>query len=151
MVDLSGLERRNDGVSDVLTMTMSPELFHQNLKREIASAQRDGRDLSVLAINLKPEAFTELADFSQALVALAFVLRTELRGGDFFARISDGGFWAVLRTGEDHDREVAAVIQRLALAERSDLNYYIVARKKDSYDQWINRLDLIHFSAGTIA
>ena len=151
MVDLRDLERRNDGVSDALTLTMAPQLFHHNLKRELAAAQREARDLSVLAINLKPEAFTDLADFSQALISLAFLLRSEQRGGDFFARISDGGFWAVLRTGPEHDREVAAVIERLALATRTDLDYYIVARKQGSYDEWISRLDLIHFGAGTIA
>jgi len=151
MIDLSELERANDGVSDTLTLTMSPQLFHQNLKRELAVAQREGRDLSVLAINLKPECFTSVGEFSEAMIALAFLLRSQLRGGDFFARISDGGFWAVLHIGHDHDSEVAAVIERLGLSDRTDLLHYIVARKKDSYDEWISRLDLIHFGTGTIA
>lgn len=121
---------------------MAPSLFHENLKREIATAGREGRDLTVLSISLKPEKFDSAASAQEELIALAFVLRTKLRGGDFFARISDLGFWVLLRTGE---LDASVIADRLGFGSRQDLDIYVIARKHDGYDEWIKRIDQIHF------
>ena len=139
--DLRDIEFASDGVSDSLTLTMSPAIFHENLKREIASAKRDGNDLSVLSIRLLPENYQSIEAFEEALIAIAFTLRTKLRGGDFFARISDSGFWVLLR-GDVSDK--GALLERLDLASH-DLESYIVARKYQDATQWIERIDQIHF------
>ena len=139
--DLRDIEFASDGVSDSLTLTMSPAIFHENLKREIASAKRDGNDLSVLSIRLLPENYQSIEAFEEALIAIAFTLRTKLRGGDFFARISDAGFWVLLR-GDVSDK--SALLERLDLASHN-LESYIVARKYQDATQWIERIDQIPF------
>jgi len=140
--DLRAVEFQSDGVADSLTLTMAPALFHVNLKREIASAKRENRDLAVLSISLRPDRFATVAEFQEGLIALAFALRTSLRGGDFFARISDRGFWVLLRTGEV---DAGLIVKRLDLPRHEDYESYIVARKYDEYTQWIERLDQLHF------
>jgi GGDEF domain-containing protein len=140
--DLREVEFQSDGVADSLTLTMAPALFHENLKREIANAKRENRDLAVLSIVLRPDRFTTVAEFQEGLIALAFALRTSLRGGDFFARISDCGFWVLLRTAE---LDADLIVKRLDLPRHDDLESYIVARKYDEYTQWIERLDQLHF------
>jgi GGDEF domain-containing protein len=142
LYDLSAIEFRNDGVSDSLTLTMSPSLFHESLKREIATASRENRDLAVLSISLEPEHFSSVSGIQEELVKLAFLLRTQLRGGDFFARISDLGFWVLLRTDE---ASVEKIVERLGIEDQPKYSISVIARKHDRYDEWIKRIDLIHF------
>jgi GGDEF domain-containing protein len=141
--ELREVEFRSDGLTDSLTQTMSPILFHEALKREIASAKRDERDLAVLTLSLRTEAFKTASQFQEALIEIAFALRMGLRGGDFFARISDNGFWVLLRTEE---LNVQMIVKRLDLPHHDDLQSYIVARKYAGYDEWIEKIDLIHFN-----
>ena len=46
------LEFRNNGVIDSLTLTMAPALFYENLRRELANAQRQGFPISVVSLTL---------------------------------------------------------------------------------------------------
>lgn len=140
--DLREVEFANDGISDSLTLTMSPALFQDNLKREIASAKRERRELCVISITVRPESFPSLAAFQEALIELAFGLRGGLRGGDFFARVSDSGFWILLRTDESN---AGLVIARLQLAHHEDLDIYTVARSDSEFQEWILRIDKLHF------
>jgi len=140
--DLREVEFASDGISDSLTLSMSPALFHDNLKREIASAKRESRELCVVSITLRQERFPSLAAFQEALIELAFGLRSGLRGGDFFARVSDSGFWILLRTAESN---AVAVIERLQLAHQYHLNIYTVARSHSEFQEWIERIDKLHF------
>ena len=140
--ELREVEFQNDGVSDSLTSSMAPALFHEALKREIAAAKRDQRELAVLTIALRPDNFPSVALFQEGLIKVAFALTQELRGGDFFARISDRGFWTLLRTSENNGQ---LVLGRLDLAGQLSLETQIVARNEDEYSQWIRRIDHLYF------
>ena len=141
--ELREVEFRSDGLTDSLTQTMSPILFHEALKREIASAKRDERELAVLALSLRTEDFKTVPQFQEALIEIAFALRMGLRGGDFFARISDNGFWVLLRTEE---LNVGRIVKRLDLPHHDDLRSHIVARKYAEYAEWVEKIDHIHFN-----
>lgn len=143
----TSLEFSNDGVRDSLTLSMAPEIFHANLKREIANAQRENRDLVVLSIGLIPERFDSVAQAQESLIALAHQLEHGLRSGDFYSRIFDWGFWILLRTSE---LEAVRIYERFELSDREDVTAHIVARKKDEYDEWIKKLDLITFSGNEV-
>ena len=140
--ELRDVEFKNDGVSDSLTASMAPALFHEALKREIAAAKRDQRELAVLTIALHPDNFRSVALFQEGLIKVAFALTEGLRGGDFFARTSDRGFWALLRTSENNGQ---LVLDRLDLAGQFSLETQIVARRDDEYPQWIQRIDHLYF------
>ena len=140
--DVSAIEFENDGVTDSLTGVMSPSLFHENLKREISRAGRQDYDLAVISISIKPRNFQSVSLLQEELIKIANTLCEQLRGGDFFTRISDLGFWVLLQVDES---ETDAVIHRLGLPNQKDLDIYVLARKKDGYDEWIKRIDLVHF------
>ncbi len=141
--DLREIEFRSDGVSDSLTSSMSPALFHENLKREVSTADREGRELTIVSVVVDPEKYLSLGEYQESLIALAFALEKNLRGGDFFARVSDCGFWILLRT-----EEVSAqgVIDRLDLPRRDELTIKLAARKLSNYSEWIERIDQLHFN-----
>lgn len=139
------IEFGNDGLIDLLTRSMAPSLFYENLKREVAQASRDGRELAVLSIALRPESQPSLTQLQEELIALAFILRTGLRGGDFFGRISEYGFWVCLRGNAS---EIAVVQERLGLTDRLDLVLATILRdgeNNESSDEWIARIDRKHF------
>ena len=82
------------------------------------------------------------AGIPETLIAIAFKLADGLRGGDFFSRISDCGFWVLLRTDE---ASAAGVIKRLDLPRHDDLTINLVARKYLDYSAWIDAIDSQHF------
>ena len=135
--DLRAIDFRSDGVRDSLTESMSPSLFQENLQREFATAIRESRELTIASIVLSPENFGTVAQFHEALIAIAFTLSDGLRGGDFFARVSDAGFWVLLRTDEVG---AANVIRRLDLPRHDDLKINLVARKYLNYSAWIEAM-----------
>ena len=99
----------------------------------------DKRHLGIV----RPELFDSVAKFQESLIELAFALRSGLRGGDFFARVSDRGFWVLLRTSE---MNADVIIQRLDLGRLEGLEMYIVARKFDDHAEWIERVDQLQFN-----
>ena len=141
--ELRDIEFRSDGSKDSLTSSMSPELFHAALKREISAAKRDERELAILTIALRPQEFASLSLFQEELIQVAFALEQGLRGGDFFARISDRGFWALLRTSASNGQ---LVVDRLDLPRHDSLTTRLVARKYDEYPAWIDRIDQLFFN-----
>jgi GGDEF domain-containing protein len=138
------IEFANDGVSDSLTGAMAPALFHQALRREIASADREARELVIASLRIRPDANASMAELAQELIALAFLVKSHLRGSDFFSRISDTGFWLLLRTDQTG---AACVIDRLNLSHRNEVETALISRSANTYEEWIARIDQIHFGA----
>lgn len=64
--DLRKIEFQDDGVRDSLTMAMTPELFHENLKREMSSAKRATHPLLIVPLVLGAEGFASKAVFQEA-------------------------------------------------------------------------------------
>ena len=141
-LDLREIEFQSDGLRDSLTQAMSPELFHQNLKREIASAKRGGDELVIVSLRLAPKGFPSVAAFQEALIKIAFALSSGLRGDDFFGRLSDAGFWLLLRTRE---LDADGIMQRLQLPHNDQITSSVIARGGLDYLEWIQKVDLAHF------
>ena len=140
--NLRDIEFKSDGLVDSLTLSISPLLFHENLKREISIAGREERELTIVSINLNPSGFKSVAEIQESLIEIAHLLKRELRGGDFFARISDCGFWILLRTDQ---MSAELVLQRLDLPRRENLTINFAARKFSDYSELIKRVDSLHF------
>ena len=141
--NLRDLEFKSDGLVDSLTLSISPFLFHENLKREISVASREARELTIVSITLDFEGYESIADIQENLIEIAHLLKRELRGGDFFARISVCGFWILLRTDQSG---AELVMQRLDLPRRENFTVNFAARKFSDYSEWIKRVDLLHFN-----
>ena len=140
--NLRDIEFKSDGLVDSLTLSISPLLFHENLKREISIAGREERELTIVSLTLDPAGFASIAEIQESLIEIAHLLKRELRGGDFFARISDCGVWILLRTDQ---MSAELVLQRLDLPRRENLTINFAARTVSDYGEWIKRVDLLHF------
>ncbi len=116
------LEFRNNGVIDSLTLTMAPALFYENLRRELANAQRQGFPISVVSLTLMDDSglsgagrggdldsllvfHSEVSLIEEVLIRLAFELQQAIRSDEFFSRICESGFWWLVHG----DFEVAAM------------------------------------------
>lgn len=156
-----GIEFRNNGLIDSLTQTLAPELFQENLKRDIATSQRGGTPLAIICINLVQSESKEqvpgyyLSLLEESLIKWAFEIESNIRGGEYFSRISESGFWILIR-GEQvaadiaRERIVSSIsgylpqqIIEFGFAFKSSCVSYQLG---ESLYNYIQRVDLVHFN-----
>ena len=144
----------NNGEIDLLTGAISPDRFDQIVKRDLAIAQRNSANISMIstAINL-PQFFADNQALSlieqqslieNELVNLHFNLKSTFRQSDCICRVSKLGFW-ILLNGADKtttDKLVERLIKELP-------NYITVGmslwQQGESILDWYKRVDQIHF------
>ena len=145
----------NNGEIDLLTGAISPDRFNQIVKRDLAIAQRNSANISMIstAINL-PQFFTDnqavnpieqQSLIENELVNLHFNLKSTFRQSDCICRVSKLGFW-ILLNGADKtttDQLVERLIKELP-------NYITVGmslwQQGESILDWYKRVDQIHFN-----
>ena len=145
----------NNGEIDLLTGAISPDRFDQIVKRDLAIAQRNSANISMIstAINL-PQFFTDnpavepieqQSLIENELVNLHFNLKSTFRQSDCICRVSKLGFW-ILLNGADKtttDQLVERLIKELP-------NYITVSmslwQQGESILDWYKRVDQIHFN-----
>jgi len=121
---------------------MAPGLFFEALKRDVAGAQRSGTPLSILTFALDPSLHTTASQFQVALIELAFRISDQIRSEELFARVSDTGFWVVLK-GTPADCE--KFLERLEPRTIAGLKYLIFGRSSESYEELIDVIDSSYF------
>lgn len=144
----------NNGEIDLLTGAISPDRFDQIVKRDLAIAQRNSANISMIstAINL-PQLFLDnqavdpieqQSFIENELVNLHFNLKSTFRQSDCICRVSKLGFW-ILLNGADKtttDQLVARLTKELP-------NYITVGmslwQQGESILDWYKRVDQIHF------
>ena len=144
----------NNGEIDLLTGAISPDRFDQIVKRDLAIAQRNSANISMIstAINL-PQFFTDnqavnpieqQSLIENELVNLHFNLKSTFRQSDCICRVSKLGFW-ILLNGADKtttDQLVERLIKELP-------NYITVGmslwQQGESILDWYKRVDLMYF------
>ncbi len=145
----------NNGEIDLLTGAISPDRFNQIVKRDLAIAQRNSANISMIstAINL-PQFFADNQAVSpieqqslieNELVNLHFNLKSTFRQSDCICRVSKLGFW-ILLNGADKtttDQLVERLVKELP-------NYITVSmslwQQGESILDWYKRVDQIHFN-----
>jgi GGDEF domain-containing protein len=145
----------NNGEIDLLTGAISPDRFNQIVKRDLAIAQRNSANISMIstAINL-PQFFADnqavnpieqQSLIENELVNLHFNLKSTFRQSDCICRVSKLGFW-ILLNGADKtttDQLVERLIKELP-------NYITVGmslwQQGESILDWYKRVDQMHFN-----
>ena len=145
----------NNGEIDLLTGAISPDRFDQIVKRDLAIAQRNSANISMIstALNL-PQFFSDEQTIDliepesvieSELVNLHFNLKSTFRQSDCICRVSKLGFW-ILLNGADKtttDQLVDRLIKELP-------NYITVGmslwQQGESILDWYKRVDQIHFN-----
>ena len=145
----------NNGEIDLLTGAISPDRFDQIVKRDLAIAQRNPADISIIstAINLTHffadnqtlDLLEQQSIIENELVNLHFALKSTFRQSDCICRVSKLGFW-ILLNGADKtttDQLVERLIKELP-------NYITVGmslwQQGESILDWYKRVDQIHFN-----
>ena len=144
----------NNGEIDLLTGAISPDRFDQIVKRDLAIAQRNPADISIIstAINLTHflvdnqtlDSIEQQSTIENELVNLHFNLKSTFRQSDCICRVSKLGFW-ILLNGADKtttDQLVERLIKELP-------NYITVGmslwQQGESILDWYKRVDLMYF------
>ncbi len=95
----------HDGLRDSLTHLAAPPYFYENLRRDIATAERNKSRLSLIrfqlfsSVNIDPEKI-EIRDESQyevAILSFAELLKSLIRSEDLCARLGRMEFTLILK------------------------------------------------------
>ena len=145
----------NNGEIDLLTGAISPDRFDQIVKRDLAIAQRNSANISMIstAINL-PQFFADNQALSlieqqslieNELVNFHFNLKSTFRQSDCICRVSKLGFWILLNGADKTTTD--QLVERLI----KELPNYITAgmslwQQGESILDWYKRVDQIHFN-----
>ena len=144
----------NNGEIDLLTGAISPDRFDQIVKRDLAIAQRNPADISIIstAINLTHffadnqtlDLIEQQSIIENELVNLHFNLKSTFRQSDCICRVSKLGFWILLNGADKKTTE--QLVDRLV----KELPKFITVgmclwQQGESILDWYKRVDLMYF------
>jgi GGDEF domain-containing protein len=145
----------NNGEIDLLTGAIAPDRFDQIVKRDLAMAQRNSTNISMIstAVNLTQffednqtlDSLEQQSMIENELVNLHFNLKSTFRQSDCICRVSKLGFW-ILLNGAD-----STTADQLADRLLNELPKFItvgmsVWQQGESILDWYKRVDQIHFN-----
>ena len=92
----------HDGLRDSLTMLAAPPYFYENLRRELATAERNRSRFTLIRFQLFPRdeqasLASEESQYELAILSFAEVLKTSVRAEDLCARLGRFEFTVILR------------------------------------------------------
>ncbi len=145
------LELQSDGLFDSLTGALAPERFLEILASELRMASREHRQITLISIRLSEEQLTRQIDEQELLLTqLAGKIRDQLRAGDYCARISETGFWILIRgDGESARKAAPRLIGQSTDGLVNELLWRVEFCESESGENIKNllrRMDAIHFT-----
>ena len=150
------IEFANNGILDSLTGSPAQSVFLKQLRQAISRTDRSGAALSILTLRLSKDLrllkdiarvkSDEIKDRSLDLIAIAQILKSSIRGGDFYTRMSQFGFWICLH-GDSSEAEAAVKRFRDGLdGLKSAVTFEIFERDKSApLASWIDEIDKSYF------
>jgi len=144
----------NNGEIDLLTGAIAPDRFDQIVKRDLAMAQRNSANISMIstAVNLTQffednqtlDALEQQSMIENELVNLHFNLKSTFRQSDCICRVSKLGFWILLNGADKSTSD--QLVDRLV----GELPMFITVgmclwQQDESILDWYKRVDQIHF------
>ena len=140
----------HDGLRDSLTHLAAPPYFYENLRREIATADRNKSRLLLIRFQLtpiqsltKPNSASDQESLYEAeILAFAEIIRGATRPEDLCARLGRYEFTMIVKAGAEVG---AAVSKRVLTGWRSEFFYcassQIQVKQGESSLEVLNRLD----------
>ena len=142
---------KNNGEIDLLTGSISPNLFNQIVRRDLQLSDRSKSRVSIICINIElrkfiPPQISEDLDkaIEQALIEAFFKLKQVFRDSDCICRISQLGFWVLVSGINDADsRELLARVTALL----PDFFAIDISHRINGQSQldWYGQIDELHF------
>ena len=144
----------NDGQTDLLTGALAPDQFDQIAKRDLAIADRNSSETSIISVALNLDQYlpanntNELgktqSDIEGELVKLHFELKSIFRQSDCICRVSKLGFWILL----NNSSQIASkqLIERASKSIPSYVHFNSCQRGQgENLLDWYKRIDKLHF------
>lgn len=151
------IEFSSDGVSDSLTDALAPARFHEYLTGELSMANREKRTITLISLRISmssirpedPKLAEAIESIHQNLKLLSTSIRHLLRGGDQICRISEDGFWILIR-GNESAAEIACERFMHAVGESTWREMwqirYCESEVGEEIRNLLRRMDQIHFT-----
>ena len=143
----------HDGLRDSLTHLAAPPYFYENLRRDLATAERNKSRITLIRFQIFPtqeklengddeENLVQRSYYEVAILAFSELLKNSIRVEDLCARLGRFEFTLILRAGH----EVASILAQRVLQEwKNELftckSSYISAIAGESSLELLNRLD----------
>lgn len=144
---MNEIEFSNNGETDTLTGVPAPAIFLERAQSEYFGSRRGGRTLSILSLN---SAAHDSQMGEGQIVALARSIEREIRGEEFFCRISEEGFWIALRGGIHAGEKLAARVMSAPLVEQELWKIAVIESSSwSTFEQWLHAADVAHFTIQT--
>ena len=160
------IEFSNNGVSDSLTGAPAPKTFFDNLAREISQSQRNSQTISIVTMKLLPKyrdakklkiTLPKYSDqsnleFEKDLSITSNCIKSNMRGGDFYSRLAENGFWLCIqgnleeatRAANRIDVKITERLKNLSGDSRIEFTFSEWARNCD-VNNWIKEVDTQFF------
>ena len=142
------IEFSNNGLTDSLTGAPAPKTFFDNLAREISQSRRKSQPIAIVTIKLLPKkteskkpinikSFDQ--DFEKDLALISNSIKANMRGGDFYSRMAEDGFWLCLQANLG---EANSSIERFDTKISEDLMRFTrQVQLKFTSSEWESNLD----------
>jgi GGDEF domain-containing protein len=145
----------NNGQIDLLTGALAPDQFDQIAKRDLALADRNSSEVTIISVVLKLQNYLpaenaiELiavkSEIENELAKLYFELKNIFRQTDCISRVSKLGFWILL--ANSNESITKQLIQRATRSLPEFVNVSACQRESgETLLNWYKRIDKIHFS-----
>lgn len=134
----------HDGLRDSLTHLAAPPYFYENLRRDLATAERNKSRLSLIRFHIFPmdESAEEESLYEVGILSFAELLKASCRAEDLCARLGRFEFTLILRAGSD---VAQTLTQRVQTQWQNELfickSSYIAAKLGESSLEILHRLD----------
>ena len=135
----------HDGLRDTLTHLAAPPYFYENLRRDLATAERNKSRLTLIRFQIFPlENSSHDLDslYEVAIISFAELIKNSIRAEDLCARLGRFEFTLILRASH----EVAMSLSKRVLEQWSDETFTckscsVAAKYGESSLEILNRLD----------
>ena len=161
------IEFSSNGTSDSLTGAPAPKIFFDSLVRDISNSQRKSHALSIVTIkllskkgeNTKLKNSTDqssnqsILEFEKHLALISNCIKSNMRGGEFYARIAENGFWLCIqgdleeasKAADRFEAKISEISKNLKDETRTEF-FASEWQKGFSAMNWVDEVDSHYFS-----
>ena len=144
-----------DGQIDLLTGALAPDQFNQIVKRDLAMADRNSSQTTIISVVLNLQKYDQIShlfeldkvksDIENELVQIYYELKNIFRQTDCICRVSKLGFWILLNGSSDEVTKRLIDRAQKSLPEFVQINPCQRLTNENLLD-WFKRVDQIHFN-----
>ncbi len=134
----------HDGLRDSLTHLAAPPYFYENLRRELATAERNKSRLTLIKFILVQNSTTNPSEshYESAILSFAELLKASIRSEDLCARLGRMEFTLILKSSVDVGITLAKrVLSAWELNDFTPSYSTLGVRTNESPLEILNRLD----------